>query len=132
MTQLYQVGAFKRKVEHIEEKVELPIVLKEVKHEEEKVEEKVEVKRVVDSKYLGLFKEKEKIIIEKKDEKLIKYLRYSDCLLEKKYKKFMEEEYDMVEDIYGMMGGYDIDFLDRLGGEDGFVVFSRFLFFSVF
>ena len=160
----YRPGAFKNKELIVEETQQLePIKLIENTEEKntEEIENEVknEVKESVDNvkinnrkkmndiifvkpvevvenvKWKELKKEEDKEDIKKKDDiKPIKYLRTNIYLKKKKYEMFLENEWDILWDMYDRMLNYDEKYLDKIREDKidkGFYEFSKLIFASL-
>ena len=122
MDGIYRPGAFKNKswAETLIEK------------KEEVIEKNEEVKEepilLVNKKWVN-FNEIKKV--KESDINVVKYLRRDAYMNRVRYFNFMEEEREMLLDIYDRLLNYDDRFLDRLrilDDDRGFIEFSKFVF----
>lgn len=68
------------------------------------------------------------------DIKLVRYLKHDAYLRRKKYRVFLDNEWDNLLDLYDRMLNYDINFLDKIRNREddkGFLDFTKLVFVSL-
>ncbi len=155
----YRPGAFKNKdlvledvpvveeIPKIEEQITVELVNNDnIEKKEDKIKKDVideellvrPVENVVINEKWKKFKvmdDEVKVEIDKKKEiKMVRYLRHDAYMRRKRYREFLEEEWDNLWDLYDRILNYDINFLDKIRDRDddkGFLDFTRLVFVSL-